>query len=147
MSRAALPPGVRLRPGRVCAVALCPSLTTARRVVCCIHAGARAFTVAGRIWAPIPKATPGGRPDAPEEWLCARCAIDRIHNGQATILHVVDNQRIHERNRAARTAAERAACGRCGRFIVGDPAPPSPARSRARPAGPWLYPPRSEVTR
>ena len=107
-----------------CAVELCPSLATARRVVCCIHASARAFTVADRIWAPsLGEATPGGRPDAPEEWLCARCATGRIRAGQASILRVVGNERIHERNAAARTAAERAACGRCGRFIVGDPAP------------------------
>ena len=107
-----------------CAVALCASLATARRVVCCIHAAARAFVVADRIWAPsLQEATPGGRPDAPAEWLCLRCATDRIRNRQASILRVVDDERVHERNRTALTAAERAACGRCGRFIAGAAAP------------------------
>ena len=132
-----------------CAVALCSSLATARRVVCCVHAAtARAFVVVDRIWAPsLGEATPGGRPDAPEEWLCARCATARIRDGQATALLIVGNERIHERNRAARTAAERAACGRCGRCMVGDPAPRR--RRDLERSQPFLdlAPPRSEVTR
>ena len=112
----------RTRPA--CAVESCPSLATARRVVCCIHAATRAFVVVDRIWAPsLQEATPGGRPDAPEELLCLRCATDRVRNGQASALRAVDDEDIHERNRTALTACERAACGRCGRFIAGRRAP------------------------
>ena len=107
-----------------CAVEMCASLATARRAVCCIHASARAFVVSDRIWAPsLGEATPGGRPDAPEVWLCARCATDRIRNGQASTLRVVCNEDIHARNCFASTVVERAACGQCRRFMVGDPSP------------------------
>ena len=137
----------RTRPA--CAVELCPSLATARRVVCCTHAATRAFVVVDRIWAPsLQEATRGGRPDAPEELLCLRCATDRIRNGMASALRAVDDEDIHERNRQALTAAERAACRQCGRLIVG-----SPARRRRRrfvhvqSALAFTPPPGSEVMR
>lgn len=132
-----------------CAVELCPSLATARRVVCCVHAAVRAFTVADRIWAPslVGEATPGGRPDAPAELLCLRCATARVRAGQASILRVVADEDIHERNRTALTVAERAACGRCGRFIVGAPAPLRRRRFEHVQPALMLAPPRSEVMR
>ena len=105
---------------RPCAVELCPSMATARRVVCCVHAQRRAFT-ASSPW--LVGRSVSGTPDEGEppgaEWLCLRCATDRIRNGQAPALRVVPDQQIHDRNRAARTAAERACCGQCGRFLSG----------------------------
>ena len=77
-----------------------------------------------------------------------RCATNRIRTGQATTLRVVDAQRIHERNREARTAPERAACARCGRFIVGaTPRLVAGGSSKHTQAALSLTPPRPEVTR
>ena len=118
-----------MKPRPPCRVDLCVSTSSARRIVCPCHARAHAFTMAN-------------------QWLCLSCATNRVRNGQATRLLVVDDQAIDERNRLARTAGERAACGQCGRCLAGAPrARRLPAHPRARQAALELPPPPPEMTR